>query len=46
MGGLPSLYRLVSEGQLPEPIRLGGRVLWSEEEIDAHLASLKQEAVA
>ena len=38
--GRTTIYRDVSAGRLPQPIRLGGRVYWREEEIEAVLLEL------
>lgn len=39
-----AIYLDLQNGRLPPPIRLGGRLLWSESEIDAHLATLRRGA--
>jgi predicted DNA-binding transcriptional regulator AlpA len=41
-----SIYADVAAGRLPPPLKLGGRVLWDEEAIDAHLRALAAEAQA
>ncbi len=40
-----AIYADLAAGRLPQPIKLGGRVYWPENEIDAHLRSLRAEAV-
>ena len=32
-----SLYRDIKNGQLPNPIRIGARLYWIEEEVDDYL---------
>lgn len=39
-----AIYGDLVAGRLPKPLKLGGRVYWSEAEIDSHLASLKGES--
>lgn len=36
-----AIYLDLEAGRLPQPIRLGGRLYWPEDEIDAHLRSLR-----
>ncbi|MEP3632376.1 MAG: AlpA family phage regulatory protein [Shimia thalassica] len=36
--GRTTIYRDVEAGRLPEPIKLGGRLYWVEEDIDKALA--------
>ena len=36
----PSLWRWVSAGTVPAPIKIGGVTRWWRSEIDAHLAAL------
>lgn len=40
-----AIYGDLSSGRLPQPIKLGGRIYWPEGEIDAHLRSLREQAV-
>ena len=35
-----SLYRDVSAGALPRPIKLSGSVYWDEAQVEAHIMSL------
>lgn len=39
-----AVYLDVSAGRLPQPVKLGGRLLWPEPEVDAALAALRNEA--
>ena len=39
-----AIYVDLQKGRLPPPIRLGGRLLWSEAEIDALMAALRRGA--
>lgn len=39
-----AIYLDLAAGRLPQPIKLGGRLLWPESELDAHLQSLREEA--
>ncbi len=36
----PTIYRLVGEGRLPEPVRLGQNARWPEHEFEAAIAAL------
>lgn len=38
-----AIYLDLSAGRLPKPAKLGGRLYWSEVEIDAHMAKLQTE---
>ena len=33
-----SIYRDLEEGRLPQPIRLGTRLYWIEDQVDDHIA--------
>jgi predicted DNA-binding transcriptional regulator AlpA len=35
-----SLYNDVAAGRLPPPIKIGGRIYWSDAQLDAHIAAL------
>jgi prophage regulatory protein len=37
-----SIYRDVKMGLLPQPIKLGRRIYWSERDMDAHLRKLQK----
>jgi predicted DNA-binding transcriptional regulator AlpA len=39
-----TVYLDLALGRLPQPVKLGGRLYWREEEIDAHLRALAAEA--
>ncbi len=32
-----SIYRDLEQGRLPNPVKIGARLYWCEEEIDGHL---------
>jgi len=38
--GRTTIYRDVALGRLPKPIKLGGRLYWREDEIEAAIAKL------
>lgn len=40
-----AIYLDLAAGRLPQPIKLGGRLYWPESELDAHLQSLREEAL-
>ncbi len=40
-----AIYTDLTAGRLPQPIKLGGRIYWPEDDIDAHLANLRKQAV-
>jgi predicted DNA-binding transcriptional regulator AlpA len=40
--GRTSIYRDVDAGRLPEPIKIGGRVYWRDDEIQASLEKLER----
>ena len=35
-----AIYNDLSAGRLPKPIKLGGRIYWSEGDMDTHLRNL------
>jgi len=39
-----AVYLDVAAGRLPQPLKLGGRLLWPEPEVDAALVALRNEA--
>jgi predicted DNA-binding transcriptional regulator AlpA len=39
-----SIYLDLALGRLPQPLKLGGRLLWDEAAVDAHLRALASEA--
>jgi predicted DNA-binding transcriptional regulator AlpA len=36
-----AIYLDLDAGRIPPPIKLGGRLLWIESEVDAHLRTLR-----
>lgn len=41
--GRATIYRDVAAGRLPQPIKIGGRVYWRDEDIEALLSNLTGE---
>jgi predicted DNA-binding transcriptional regulator AlpA len=39
-----AIYIDLKNGRLPKPIKLGGRLYWPEDEVDAHLRALCDKA--
>lgn len=39
-----AVYDDLSAGRLPQPIKLGGRLYWPEDEVEAHLRDLREQA--
>jgi prophage regulatory protein len=39
-----AIYVDMKVGRFPKPLKLGGRVYWPEEVVDAHLAAMREEA--
>lgn len=39
-----AIYLDMAAGRLPQPIKLGGRLLWPENDLDAHLRALRDKA--
>jgi predicted DNA-binding transcriptional regulator AlpA len=39
-----AIYLDLALGRLPQPVKLGGKLYWPEEAIDAHLRALAAEA--
>lgn len=39
-----AIYLDLEEGRLPQPCKLGGRLYWIEDEIDAYLSELRKDA--
>lgn len=35
-----AIYLDIKSGRLPQPIKLGGRIYWPEDDTDAHLRNL------
>ena len=42
--GRTTIYRDLEAGRLPRPVKLGSRLYWPEDQIDATLATLAEEA--
>lgn len=40
--GRSTIYRDLEEGRLPRPVKLGSRLYWREDEVDATLAALAE----
>lgn len=38
-----AIYLDLEAGRLPQPFKLGGRLYWVEDEIDAHLGELRKD---
>jgi predicted DNA-binding transcriptional regulator AlpA len=36
------LYLDLAAGRLPQPVRLGGKLYWPEDDVDAHLRNLRE----
>ena len=36
-----AIYLDLAAGRLPQPIKLGGRLYWPEEDVDSHLLALR-----
>jgi len=41
-----AIYLDLAAGRLPPPVKLGGKLYWSEADIDAHLATLRGEVAS
>jgi predicted DNA-binding transcriptional regulator AlpA len=41
-----SIYGDIASGRLPKPLKLGSRVYWPEDELDAHFKRLANEQLA
>lgn len=39
-----AIYTDLDAGRLPQPMKLGGRLYWSEGDVDAHLRNLREKA--
>jgi prophage regulatory protein len=39
-----SIYNDLAANRLPKPVKLGGRLYWSEDDVDAHLRLLRDGA--
>lgn len=41
-----AIYLDLAAGRLPQPLKLGGRLLWLDHEIDAAMAALREREAA
>jgi len=41
-----AIYVDLAAGRLPQPVKLGGRLYWPEEDVDAHLRALREQSAA
>ena len=41
-----AIYLDIAAGRLPQPIKLGGRLYWPEDDVDSHLRSLRETETA
>ena len=41
--GSSTIWRMVSEGSFPAPIKIGGSTRWNREELERYIARLTQE---
>lgn len=39
-----AIYLDLEAGRLPQPLKLGGRLYWPEDEVDAHLRNMREMA--
>ena len=39
-----AVYLDLAAGRLPPPVKLGGRLYWPEDDLDAHLRNLRDKA--
>lgn len=39
-----AIYTDLAAGRLPQPVKLGGRLLWPEGDLEAHLRALREKA--
>ena len=39
-----AIYLDLAAGRLPQPIKLGGKLYWPEDDLDAHLRELRETA--
>ena len=43
--GRSSVYRDCAAGRLPKPLKLGGRLYWREDVLNAHIEKLSKQGV-
>jgi len=41
-----AIYVDLAARRLPQPVKLGGRLYWPEEDVDAHLRALREQSAA
>ena len=39
-----AIYTDLSAGRLPQPVKLGGRLYWPENDVEAHLRAMTEKA--
>jgi len=39
-----AIYNDIATGRLPQPVKLGARIYWPADEIDAHLRAMREGA--
>ncbi|KNX40170.1 hypothetical protein ROE7235_02620 [Roseibaca ekhonensis] len=39
-----AIYLDLEAGRLPKPVKLGGKLYWPQDDVDAHLRNLREEA--
>lgn len=39
-----AIYEDLKKGRLPQPVKLGGRLLWGEDDVEAHLRAMTEKA--
>ena len=39
-----AIYEDMKKGRLPQPLKLGGRPYWAEDDVEAHLRNLSDKA--
>lgn len=39
-----AIYEDLKKGRLPQPVKLGGRLYWGEDDVEAHLRAMTEKA--
>jgi len=39
-----AIYEDMKKGRLPQPLKLGGRLYWGEDDLEAHLRDMRDKA--
>ena len=39
-----AIYDDLKKGRLPQPLKLGGRLYWGEDDVEAHLRAMSEKA--